>query len=157
METGQCQPLEFARGMLDELKLAASLTPEGFLAAFRSWDKGPFPGAERILEQLRPQFTLACLSNNNMLHWSNPSLQSLVKHFHHCLVSFEIGLMKPDRAAFDCAVRVIGLPPGEILFLDDNIECVQAAQQVGLPAFQALGLSGVRQVLAQAGIKVERA
>ena len=148
LETGQCQVIDFVRGMLDELKLDASLTPEGFLEAFRSWDKGPFPGAERILEQLRPRYTLACLSNNNALHWSNPPLQSLLNHFQHCLVSFETGLMKPDRAAFDHAVRVIGLLPEDILFPDDNIECVQAARASGLSACQALGLAGVRQALA---------
>jgi glucose-1-phosphatase len=155
LETGQCEPLEFARGMLDELKLDASLAPEGFLAAFRSWDKGPFPGAGKILRQLQPRYTLACLSNNNALHWSNPPLQSLLKHFRHSFVSFEIGLMKPDRAAFEYAVRAIGLPPEVILFLDDNIECVRAARGLGLMASQARGLAGVHQALAVAGIMIE--
>ena len=155
LETGQCQPLEFARGMLDELKLDASLTLEEFLEAFRSWDKGPFPGAEKILKQLQPRYTLACLSNNNVLHWSNPPLQSLLKHFRHCFVSFEIGLMKPDRAVFEYAVGGIGLPPENILFLDDNIECVLAARARGLRACQALGLAGVQQALAHAGIQID--
>ena len=155
LETGQCQSLEFAVGVLDELNLGASLTPRRFLEAFRSWDKGPLPGAERILGQLQPRHTLACLSNNNRLHWGNPQLQILLKYFRHCFVSFETGLMKPDRAAFEFAVRGIGLPPGEILFLDDNIECVQTARDLGLHAFQAPGLAGVHQALANAGIKIE--
>jgi HAD superfamily hydrolase (TIGR01509 family) len=155
LETDQCQPLEFAAGVLDELKPEPSLTPAGFLEAFQSWDKGPLPGADKILEQLGGSYTLACLSNNNRLHWSNPRLQSLLKYFRHCFVSFETGLMKPDRAAFDHVVTGIGLPPGEMLFLDDNFECVQAARKVGLPAFQARGLAGVRQVLATAGIPLE--
>jgi len=155
LETGQCQPLEFAGGVLAELKLDAALTPEKFLEVFRSWDKGPFPGAEKILEQLQSRYPLACLSNNNGLHWSTPPLQSLLKHFQHCFVSFETGLMKPDRAAFDHAVRGIGLPPENTLFLDDNIECVETARASGLSAFQARGLASVRQVLANAGIEIE--
>ena len=155
LETGQCQALEFARGMLDELKLDASLAPERFLEAFRSWDKGPFPGAEEILKQLQSRHALACLSNNNALHWSNPPLQSLLKHFRHCFASFETGLMKPDRAAFEHAVRAMGLPPEVILFLDDNIECVLTARGMGLAACQAIGLAGVRETLANAGIKIE--
>lgn len=149
-ETGLCTALDFARGALAELQF--SLTPEAFLEAFRSWDKGALPGAEDLLRELQPHFQLACLSNNNELHWRNPPLQRLLPYFNPCLVSFETGLMKPDPAAFVQAIQRIGQPAGHIVFLDDNPECVRAAEACGLRAFQARGVPGARAALTQAGL-----
>ena len=152
-ETGRCGAPEFARAVLAELGLA--MAPGDFLEAFRSWDRGVLPGAVEVLEQLKPRFTMACLSNNNPLHWSSPHLQGLLRHFQYCFVSFEIGLAKPDPAVFKHAVRVLDLPANEILFLDDNPECVRGAQEVGLMAAQAVGTAGVRRALAEVGIALK--
>jgi putative hydrolase of the HAD superfamily len=146
-EIGACTALDFARGALAELALP--LTPEAFLEAFRSWDKGALPGAEDLLKELQPRYRLACLSNNNELHWGTPPLQRLLPYFHPCLVSFEIGLMKPDPESFSLAIERIGVPPGQIVFLDDNPECVAAAQACGLLARQARGVQGAREALRQ--------
>lgn len=150
LETGRCDAQAFARGVLAELNLP--LAPDEFLEAFISWDRGVLPGAVEILEALKPRYTLACLSNNNLLHWSRPHLQNLLQHFQHRFVSFEIGLAKPDPAIFRHAIDALGLPPGQILFLDDNIECVHGAQAAGLQAAHAIGPAGIKRALAELGL-----
>ncbi len=151
-ETGRCDSADFAAGAVREL--GVDLPPAAFLEAFRSWDKGPLPGSFELLGALRPHFTLACLSNNNPLHWSVSRLQELVACFHRSYMSFEIGLMKPDHAAYEWVISDLELNPGAILFFDDNPECVTAAQNLGIRACLAQGPAMVRKSLAELGIEI---
>ncbi|GAB4125882.1 MAG: HAD family phosphatase [Acidobacteriota bacterium] len=145
-ERGQCSPLEFACGVVEELGLR--LPPEDFLVHFTGWDKGPFPGATLLLRELRGRYRLACLSNNNTVHW--PCLRdefSLGKLFDRCFISCEIGLVKPDPDVFRYVRRELGVPAGRILFIDDNPECTEAAAAEGFTVLTASGIEGVRQAL----------
>ncbi len=149
-EVGKCTPAEFARGVARELGL--QVAPEVFLRQFVSWDRGPMEGALRLLDALKPRFLLACLSNNNELHWQRlRDEMGLAGKFHRCYLSHEIGLMKPDWEAFEYVVRDLAVSPDQILFLDDNPECVEAAKAVGLSAWQARGVEEARAVLAGLG------
>lgn len=151
-ETGQCTAEAFAQGVVAELHVA--ITPQQFLTRFASWDTGPFPGASTLLKALQPRFTLACLSNNNPIHWSHPRLQRLLPLFHACFVSFETGVMKPDRAAFFHAITQMRAVPADMLFFDDNPECVQTACELGVVARQVQGLQAVQHTLQEFGIVV---
>jgi len=151
-ETGRCDSADFAAGAVREL--GVDLEPADFLDAFRSWDKGPLPGSFELLEALRPHFTLACLSNNNPLHWSASRLQKLVACFHRSYASFEIGLIKPDAAVYEWVISDLQLKPGAILFFDDNPECVTAARSLGMRACLAQGPATVREALAELGVEV---
>jgi putative hydrolase of the HAD superfamily len=146
-ETGRIRAEAFACEALAELGLAIS--PTLFLEHFLAWDRGPMPGAFSLLDSLRPHFRLACLSNNNELHWRRLRDElRLTERFHRCYVSHLLGLRKPDPAVFDHVVRDLGTPPERILFLDDNPECVEAARRLGLAAHQARGVPEVRSILA---------
>ncbi|HEY0239585.1 MAG TPA: HAD-IA family hydrolase [Friedmanniella sp.] len=54
--------------------------------------------------------------------------------FDPMVVSAEIGVAKPDAAFFRTAVARIGLPAGQVLFVDDVSANVDAARAVGLVA-----------------------
>ncbi|WP_405942705.1 HAD family hydrolase [Streptomyces sp. NBC_00207] len=47
-------------------------------------------------------------------------------------LSCRIGSAKPEPAAYEWCIRELGLPPGEILFVDDRPENVHAARRLGL-------------------------
>ncbi|MFF4422373.1 HAD family hydrolase [Streptomyces sp. NPDC001549] len=47
-------------------------------------------------------------------------------------LSCRIGSAKPEPAAYEWCVRELGLPHGEILFVDDRAENVDAARRLGL-------------------------
>ncbi|MFD7553274.1 HAD family hydrolase [Streptomyces sp. NPDC059835] len=47
-------------------------------------------------------------------------------------LSCRIGSAKPAPAAYRWCVRALGLPPGEILFVDDRSDNVRAARELGL-------------------------
>jgi putative hydrolase of the HAD superfamily len=145
-ERGQCSPPEFARGVVEELGL--QIPPEEFLVHFTRWDKGPFPGTTDLLRELRGRYLLACLSNNNIIHWTRLRDEfSLGQFFDRCFISCEIGLVKPDPDVFRHVRRELGVPAGRILFIDDNPECTEAAAAEGFSAVLARGIEAVRQAL----------
>jgi putative hydrolase of the HAD superfamily len=152
-ERGGCSPEEFAGGVISELSV--DLTQEEFLEAFLSWDRGPMPGAADLVENLYKQIPLACLSNNNALHWNrlhkNHDLQSF---FRYRFVSHEIGLVKPDPEIFEFVITNVPFDPGEIVFFDDNPECVEASERAGIRAFRTRGVEELKQVLNRLGFKV---
>ena len=150
-EVGGCTPEEFAAGAVAELGLA--LEPDYFLKEFQSWDRGPMDGALVLLDELRPHYRLACLSNNNEMHWGKLCEETeLPGKFYRCYLSHELGLIKPGREVFDTVVRDLAVEPQRILYFDDNPECVEGARRAGLSAYVARGVEEVRAVLCELGM-----
>ncbi|MGW7053218.1 HAD family hydrolase [Streptomyces sp. NPDC054887] len=58
--------------------------------------------------------------------------QPWLEHFSVVGFSCRIGSAKPEPAAYQWCVRELGLPPEEILFVDDRVENVRAAEELGL-------------------------
>jgi putative hydrolase of the HAD superfamily len=52
--------------------------------------------------------------------------------FDHHTWSCELGIAKPDPAIYTHAVKSLGVPPQEALFLDDREENIRGAESVGL-------------------------
>ncbi|MEN6626550.1 MAG: HAD-IA family hydrolase [Candidatus Sumerlaeia bacterium] len=149
---GRCGPDEFARGCIGELGL--SLAPKEFIELFKSWDRGSLPGAHDMLRALGSKYRLACLSNTNALHWRMHREHGLVELFRDCFPSFEIGLGKPDPAAFRYVIDHLQLAPETIIYFDDNPECVHAAAGCGMIARQTVGVDAVKNALKEFGVAV---
>jgi putative hydrolase of the HAD superfamily len=59
--------------------------------------------------------------------------------------------------SFQHVLRDLGTPPGSVLFLDDNPECVEAAQRLDIVARRARGVAEVRAAMAELGLLQESA
>ena len=145
-ELGRLSPEEFASGFLEEFPL--DLTPAQLLDEMRGFVTGRLPGARALLDELRPHYLVACLSNTNGLHapWMLGEL-GLGRRLHRVFLSFETGFLKPDPETFEHVCRELELPPGEILFFDDAPPNVEAARAVGLHAVRAHGPADCRREL----------
>jgi len=150
-EKGKITPEIFAEGVINGLSL--NLTPEAFLEEFISWEKGPYSGSLQLLDQLRPNYFLACLTNNNVTHWDTLLSKARIdKKFHRCYVSYKVGLLKPEPAFYKYALKDMRLAAGDVLFLDDNEENVKTGLELGFQAFQVKGLAEVESILRENGI-----
>lgn len=58
----------------------------------------------------------------------------LYEPFDPCLLSCEIGLEKPDPKIYDILLKKMNLPAKNIVFVDDRLENVEAAQKMGFDA-----------------------
>jgi glucose-1-phosphatase len=154
-ESGGCSAEAFADGVVADWELSVS-GPE-FLAEFRSWLTGPFPGAEDLVAQTRAHAVTACFSNTNSVHWeAGGSGWELMGHFDRTFLSFQLGRRKPDAEAFLAVAEDLGVEPGRILFLDDNSINVEAARQVGYRAERTEGVDNARSALVSAGLPLRR-
>ena len=150
-ERGECEEMEFARGMVETWAMPAS--PLEFLDAFISWPKGLLPGARELVADLHGRTRLACLSNTNRAHCERYEEQfGLMTLFDEQYLSYEMGLVKPDREAFDHTIDGLGCDPRRVLFLDDNQINVEGARHAGLTAEKAVGPEEARLVLTRYGI-----
>jgi putative hydrolase of the HAD superfamily len=105
------------------LAWVAALQNAGLLTAILS-NMGP-----EVLRTMRQEF--AWLAGFNQLTWS-------------C----ELGIVKPDPAIYTYTCDKLGIPPGEALFLDDKIENIRGAEDVGLHALQFRNVAQLRHDLA---------
>jgi putative hydrolase of the HAD superfamily len=56
--------------------------------------------------------------------------------FHHCTWSYRLRIAKPEAAIYHSAAEGLGVAPGNILFIDDKIENIEAAHATGMQAIQ---------------------
>jgi putative hydrolase of the HAD superfamily len=153
-EAGQCSGEEFAAGVVDEWGLA--LSPDAFLAVFAGWHTGPFPGADELVAEVRAVTRVGYLSNSNVAQWSAHLEGSpLVAGFDFGFTSFELGLVKPDRAIFHAVAgrRPISEFGAErVLFLDDNAVNIEGAAASGFAARHVCGVDEARHALVDEGV-----
>lgn len=109
------------------LAWAAALQDAGILTAILS-NMGP-----ELLRYMRQEFA-----------W--------LGHFDHHTWSCELGIAKPDPAIYTWTCEKLGVQPQEALFIDDKLENVRAAQQVGLHALQFRGIEQLRTELDYYGL-----
>lgn len=151
LHRGRCTPEAFATHAVRELGLR--VTAEQFLAEYQTWLRGPYPGAQELLEGLRQQYRIACLSNTDPLNVQRFKEElRLQDWFDDCFYSNEIGLRKPDPEAFLHVSRALDVQPDEIAFFDDSLECVNGAIAVGMCGQHVSGFGELQTRLTEMGI-----
>jgi putative hydrolase of the HAD superfamily len=152
-ERGLCSADEFGRGVVDDWELP--IDAGEFLEAFRTWPESMVEGAEDLVRAAGARARVGCLSNTNALHWEQRmSRWDLGSLFDVVFLSYEMGLVKPDREVFEHVVDALGTPAERIVFLDDNAINVDQAAAVGFAARQARGVQDARAALADLGVLV---
>lgn len=150
-ETGRATRAAFAEAIVTEFGLP--IGADEFLAEFAWWPRALYAGATRLLDELKPRFTLASLSNTNELHWERFTREwNLPSHFHANFPSYAVGRLKPDADYFQHVLDSLGVAPERALFVDDNALNVTAAAELGIVARRVDGPDGVRSALRELGL-----
>ena len=149
-ETGRCGSEDFSRDIVAELEIP--VTPHEFLAEFATWPKGPYPEASELLDVLSGHYKLATLCNTNEIYWRKFQESGLLVHFQQHFASHQIGVLKPDKEAFQHVCHATGTSPDCILFLDDNQLNVDGARSAGLQAYRIEGAVAARNQLEELGL-----
>ena len=110
---------------------------------------GPIEATVRLVRQLKDAgYPLFALSN-----WSAETFP-IARHKYDCLqlfdaiiVSGEVGLIKPDPAIFELAVKRSGVVASECLFIDDHGPNIAVAQQLGMQAIHFRSADGLADEL----------
>ena len=109
------------------------------------------PGMRALLRALEGRVPLYAFTNSNPTHqafWAQRYAEVL-KSFRRIFVSSEMGLRKPEPAAFAAIARTIDIPLERILFFDDTRANVDGALAVGMQAVHVRSLADIKNALAR--------
>jgi HAD superfamily hydrolase (TIGR01509 family) len=147
-ELGRITPSAFVTRFIEEWQV--SVSPDTLMQDVAAWIEQPYPGAEELLDELRQQYHVSCLTNCNELHWG--MLGPLLGHFDSTFSSHILGQIKPDEAVFRSVLSALGVLPEAVWFFDDSRANVVGAQKVGIKAFLVSGPEEARSALEEEGL-----
>jgi HAD superfamily hydrolase (TIGR01509 family) len=106
-----------------------------------------------VVEGLFGRVKVLLLSNTNATHldWIRPRLP-LLERFDGLVLSYQLGIAKPDPAIFAEAVRLAGTTPDRTAFFDDVEPYARAAQSAGLRGHVFTDAATFRRQLAALGL-----
>jgi len=120
------------------MRLNVSAEPEltRELDAFRSQNYATifrlYEGVMRVLPILKRKYMLALVSNCAI------GLRDVIKSldissfFHGVILSYELGVRKPDKRMYVWALRSVNLAPSDCVFVSDEISDLEGAREVGI-------------------------
>ena len=108
------------------------------------------PDMVALIEDLRTRHRVALLTNALTPFFRQIAAKhDLERLFEIILVSSEEGLAKPDSAFFRLMVEKLGVMEEDCVFIDDNIENIEAARSVGMQALLFDGADNLKRKLAR--------
>jgi HAD superfamily hydrolase (TIGR01509 family) len=113
---------------------------DDFCRAMLSIIGRPMVGMEELVRGLEATVPLGLLSNTNPMHFDAcmddlAVLQVIPSHF----LSYRLKSLKPEPGIFENAIELLQLDPGDVLYIDDLHENVEAARRVGLNGYLFVG------------------
>ena len=138
LEVGVISPAEF-RAEIN--KLAHSRTTDDQIDAAWNAMLVKIPSAKiQLVQNLRSNYQTFVLSNTNRIHIDHlekyllprHGLKSLNQIFDFVYYSHEIGKRKPNSDAYQFILDKHEIIPGRTLFIDDRIENIHTAQEMGI-------------------------
>jgi len=129
-----------------------ALNLQDFESAWRAPYSAPIPGMAALIGSLSKSYRLVLLSNVDKHYWevvfeAHPELHC----FSALLLSWELGIAKPDREVFLHAVQAART--ARCFFIDDKSENVEAARRVGIRGHRFRSAGVLLEALEREGIR----
>jgi putative hydrolase of the HAD superfamily len=105
-----------------------------------------------LLRAARARVQVALFSNATSRLPRDLEALGLIEEVDTVVNSSDLGLAKPEPAAFRAAARVCGRAPRECLFVDDTAANVAGARSVGMAAHVFTSASDLRDLLITVGL-----
>jgi putative hydrolase of the HAD superfamily len=131
-DLGRLTPGEFYERVI--AKLGAQVGYDDFMAAYVDVFSVNPPVLE-IMQKLRNKYRLVLVSNVDIVRFGFIRTKfPEIMMFDDYVLSYEVGVMKPDPKIYRVALEKAGTEPAESVFIDDMEENVEGARALGLPA-----------------------
>jgi len=106
-----------------------------------------------IANCLKKRYRIGLLSNTNILHYNYIKKSFPVFNvFERLFLSFEMGVIKPDKAIYNKVISDLGVSPENIFYTDDRCELVSSASGLGIKSFVFSGAEQLIKDLSSLGI-----
>ena len=101
-----------------------------------------------IIRSLKERWRLGLLSNTDPLHFSYIlSKFPIMSTFDKFILSYEVGVKKPDVRIFQKAIEWASVQPEKILFIDDTKGHVDAALSLGMQGIHFISAEQLKEEL----------
>src|SRR3990172_3084897 len=131
-ETGRLSGPAYHRAVMD--RLGADVPYEEFFPMYGDIFT-EIPATCDLLRRLHARYLLYLLSDTNEIHFGYVrETVGILRVFRECIVSYQVGAMKPDPRIYGEALRRSGLPATACVFVDDRPANVEGAVRVGMHA-----------------------
>jgi len=102
---------------------------------------------------LKGRYRRFALSNTNPIHMDFIFARYPFIHtFDGLILSHEVGLMKPDHRIYELTLEQFGLKASDVVFIDDILVNVEAAEAVGLRGIHHRDARRTREELTKLGV-----
>lgn len=143
-ERGEIEAAEYFAAL--RLSLDIEISDQQFADGWNAIFKQEFAGAFELFQSLASRLPIYAFSNSNVMHrqlWARKYADTLAL-FRDVFVSCDLGLRKPEAAAFRRVTACIGAEAQNILFFDDTRENVDGARDIGMSAVQVRNFNDIR-------------
>ena len=123
LERSEISPAEFDALFAAEAEARGHAIPGADVLALLSGDVRP--AMVRALDLVRAAgYATACLTNNVVASSPEPTprqveVAAIMERFDHVVESSKVGCRKPEPRFYEIACELLGVQPGECVFLDD--------------------------------------
>lgn len=108
---------------------------------------------EKVVDALRGRFRLFIISDTNILHYEHIAARFPVIHkFEEHILSFKVGVRKPDPKIFEAALKRASCSAKEAIFIDDKEKNVEGARRLGITGIVHSSVEETRRELVRLGV-----
>lgn len=131
-EKDDITPKEFRVEISKRLEL--TLTDQEFDEGWCDLYLDTYRGIEALLAHLQQHYRLVALTNTNVIHSSVWKIKyaNTLRYFQKVFSSHELKARKPEAKAYQIVLDYLQVAPQQAVFLDDNIDNVSGADQLGI-------------------------
>ncbi|MFX1410482.1 MAG: HAD family hydrolase [Promethearchaeota archaeon] len=130
-----------------ELLQTCALNQEQFFDSFNSVIYQIKEDLLTLIKKIKDQnnIRILCLSNVNASHWQHllEKNKEIVEYFDELILSFEVHMTKPDPRLFELAIQKASCKPEEIVFIDDGLNNIRSARELGIKGIKFTNLENL--------------
>lgn len=131
-ESGKISSKKFRAEVSQRLDL--KLSDEAFDKGWCDIYLDVYNGIDNLLVDLKRNYKLVALTNTNIIHdrvWKAKYADTL-RHFEKVFCSHELKTKKPESKAYQIVLDYLQVKPQQTIFLDDNINNIKGAAELGI-------------------------
>jgi len=149
-DKGKMTPQEFYEEVTKTLK--AKIDYDSFYSIYSDVFSAN-PPVLKLMKKLKKRYRILLLSNTDVMRFGFIKKKfPEIFIFDEYILSYEVGLMKPEAQIYLEALKKAGAEARECVFIDDIKENVEAAQRIGIHGIEMKPETDLKAVLQKMGL-----
>ncbi len=106
-----------------------------------------------LIEKLKNKYIIGLISNVSNIQKEYNEKAGLYKPFDPCILSCDVGFVKPDEEIYELALEKTGLKPEDCVVIDDRKGCLTVADLLGFKTILFENNEKLKEELEKAEVK----